>query len=62
MSPENGFQEVKPGAWTLSKRKSFHSPGSFKHYLPDKEYRTEHIRVRLKVDPEAKTHSGRAAR
>ncbi len=42
----------------MSKYKSFHVPGSSRHYLPDKEYRTEHIRVQLKVDPEAKTIAG----
>jgi aminopeptidase N len=45
----------------LSKHKSFHIPGSFRHYLPDKDYRTEHIRVELKVDPEEKTISGKCA-
>ena len=39
-------------------RKSFHIPGSRKHYLPDRQYQTEHIRVDLKVDPEKKSIEG----
>jgi aminopeptidase N len=39
-------------------RKSFHVPGSHRHYLPDREYRTEHIKLELKVDPEKKTIAG----
>ncbi|MDA4112971.1 MAG: M1 family aminopeptidase [Thaumarchaeota archaeon] len=39
-------------------RRSFHIPGSKRHYLPDREYQTEHIRVELKVDPEEKTIEG----
>ncbi|MDA4136248.1 MAG: M1 family aminopeptidase [Thaumarchaeota archaeon] len=42
----------------MNKRKSFHIPGSFIHRLPDKEYRTEHIKVQLKVDPEEKSIAG----
>jgi aminopeptidase N len=42
----------------LKSRKSFHLPGSSKHYLPDKDYKTEHIRIRLKVDPQGKTLAG----
>lgn len=43
---------------SLKQHKPFHIPGSSRHYLPDKEYRTRHIRVDLKVDPEAKTIAG----
>ena len=38
--------------------KSFHLPQSFRHFLPDMEYHTEHIRVQLKVDLEAQTIEG----
>ncbi|MGA2664724.1 MAG: M1 family aminopeptidase [Nitrososphaerales archaeon] len=40
-------------------RRSFHVPGSRKHYLPDREFKTEHLRVELRVDPEKKTIAGR---
>jgi hypothetical protein len=36
-------------------RKSFHVPGSRRHYLPDREYQTDHIKVEIRVDPEKKT-------
>jgi len=52
------FSIRAPRPASLSRRKSFHLPGSFKHYLPDKEYRTEHIAIRLKVDPEEKSIAG----
>ena len=42
----------------MKSRKSFHVPGSFRHYLPDKEYKTDHIRIRLKVDPEERSLAG----
>ncbi len=42
----------------MSKRKSFHLPGSYRHFLPDKEFRTESIRIELRVDPEQKSISG----
>jgi aminopeptidase N len=42
-------------------RKSFHVPGARRHFLPDREYQTEHIKVELKVDPEMKTIEGRCS-
>ncbi len=39
-------------------RKSFHVPGSRRHYLPDREYQTDHIKVEIRVDPEKKTLEG----
>lgn len=39
-------------------KKSFHVPGSRRHYLPDKEYSTEHIKVELRVDPDEKSIAG----
>lgn len=42
-------------------RKSFHVPGSRRHYLPDREYRTDHIKVELTVDPEKRTIAGRCS-
>src|SRR5271165_1989858 len=42
-------------------RRSFHVPGSRRHFLPDREYQTEHIKVELKVDPEKKTIEGRCS-
>ncbi len=39
-------------------RKSFHVPGSSKHYPPVMEYHTEHIRLQLKIDLDAQTIQG----
>ena len=46
-----------PGA-SSGGRKSFHVPGSSKHYPPVMEYHTEHIKLQLKIDPEAQTIQG----
>ncbi len=43
----------------MNARKSFHVPGSHRHFLPDREYRTDHIKVELTVDPEKRTIRGR---
>jgi aminopeptidase N len=42
----------------LAKRKSFHVPGSYRHFLPDKDFRTESIKIKLRVDPEQKSITG----
>lgn len=52
------FSISVPTPGSLNRRKSFHLPGSYKHRLPDKEYRTEHIRIQLRVDPEARSIAG----
>jgi len=39
-------------------RKSFHVPGARRHYIPDREFQTDHIKVEIKVDPEEKSIEG----
>lgn len=39
-------------------KKPFHVPGSRRHYLPDRAFHIEHIKVELKVDPENKSIGG----
>ncbi len=39
-------------------RRSFHVPGSSKHFPPALEYHTRHINLKLKIDLEAKTIQG----
>ncbi len=39
-------------------RKSFHVPGARRHYMPDREFQTDHIKVEIKVDPEKKSIEG----
>lgn len=38
--------------------RSFILPGSSRRYMPEKQYRTGHIKVELRVDPEAKSIAG----